>query len=91
MNLANLPQSVRNTLWSYDHNVLDLQKNKNLIIFSVLNLGTFDAVIWLYNTYRKEEISNSIEESNSSNWSTKSLSYWSKIFSVVPKKKGRFV
>lgn len=87
----NLSQSVKNTLWSYDINQVNLQKDKNLIIFNVLNWGTEDAVIWLKNTYSGEDISNTIKESNSNNWSIKSLNYWSKFFNVSPKSKNRFV
>jgi len=86
----NIPQSVTNTLWSYDINQLDTKKNKNLIIFSVLNWGSTDAVVWLQNNYSKEDILETIKNSNSNNWSRKSLNYWSQFFSISPKAINRF-
>lgn len=87
----NLPQSVKNTLWSYNTNQIDLQKDKDTIIFGILNLGTLESVQWLQKTYSQKEILETITKSNTNNWSAKSLNYWSSYFSVLPKSKNRFV
>ena len=91
----NLPQSVKNTLWSYDISQIDIQKDKNIIIFNILNFGTIESIKWLYRTYTKEDIINSISSSssnsNTNNWSSKSLNYWSAYFSTMPQTKNRFV
>ena len=89
MNL--FPQSVKNTLWSYDTDQLDIKKDKNLIIFSVLNWGTKDAVMWLYKIYSKDDIKKVIKESNTQNWSYKSLNYWTSFLDVQPIHKKRFL
>ena len=88
MNL--LPQSVKNTLWSYDASQIDIQKDKTIVIFNILNWGSVDAIEWLHKTYSQDEIKNVIKESNSQSWSHKSLHYWSSFFGIEPLHKKRF-
>lgn len=87
----NIPQSVKNTLWSYNIDKIDLQKNKDTIIFNVLNFGNLESAQWLQNVYSKNEIIDVIEESNTQKWSPKSLNYWATYFSITPKRENRFI
>jgi hypothetical protein len=82
-----LPQSVKSCLWSYDTDKLDLEINKGIIIFNVLNFGNAEAVKWLFETYKREEIVEVAVSTSETEWSKKSLNYWKNIlgFEVVKK------
>ncbi len=85
-----IPQSVRVTLWSYNIENLDKDRDKDLIIFQVLNFGTEEAVLWLNQEYTKSDIKKTIESSTKSSWSPKSLNYWALILGVSPERTSRF-
>jgi len=79
------PQSVKAVLWSYDLNVLEVQKDKKIIISQVLNFGSEEAIKWLFKKYRFmdiEQIANTIPLFQ---WNKKSLSLWKLILSINPK------
>jgi len=85
--MSEIPQSVKSCLWSYDTDKLNLKTNKRIIIFNVLNFGNAEAYKWLSNTYKKEEILETALSTPETEWSKKSLNYWSNIlgFDVVKK------
>lgn len=89
---TNIPQAVKACLWSYDTDKIDLSNNdhRQRIIINVLNRGTMDAIEWLKNNFSKQEISESIQKTNVSEWSKKSLSLWSLVYDVYPLKMARF-
>ena len=89
--IANLPQAVKVCLWSYDTTALDRDVHKQLIIVQVLNYGTFEAVEWLRETYSTDEIKNALAQSMRSEWSKKSLNFWSGFFQTSPSRESRFV
>jgi len=81
------PQSVKAVLWSYDLNTIEVQKDKKLIIFQVLNFGSEDAIKWLFKEYGfsvVEEVAGAIPLSQ---WNKKSLSLWKIFFSLNPKER----
>ena len=77
-----IPDFVKPFLWSYDLSKIDLQKNKKRIITNVLNLGSKEATDWLFSTYNKNDIADTIENPFSGEWNKKSLHFWSFIFGV---------
>lgn len=79
-----LPSSVRQTLWSYDVNKVDLQKDKRLIIQQVLNYGTKEATDWLFTTYEKDEIAKVAQTISKGTWNKMSLGFWSLILGIKP-------
>ena len=85
-----LPQAVKNTLWSYDTSKIDLTVHKNRIIFQVLNNGNLEAVHWLKQTYANNDLVSVLENSAASAWSKKSLNYWSLLLKSKPTRIGRF-
>ena len=88
--MINLPNYVKVCLWSYDTDSLDLAKDKDRIIFNVLNHGGEKAAQWLFSNYSEKEISYIVESSKSNEWSKKSLSLWSLLLGTHPSQKGRF-
>lgn len=81
---------LRPTFWSYDLCDLDSEIHKPLIIKQILNAGDKQALDWLKQSYPDTEIKAVIYDSMVSEWSKKSLSLWSKIYEVNPKRVGRF-
>ncbi len=88
--MTHLPPYVKVCLWSYDTDALDLARDKQRIIFNVLNHGGEKAAQWIFDTYSEHEITEVITHSNVSEWSKKSLSLWSLIFNTHPSRKTRF-
>lgn len=78
------------TFWSYNLDELDSDTHKTLIIKQILNHGDYASLIWLKATYTVLDISKVIENSMISEWSKKSLSMWSKIYTVTPQRISRF-
>lgn len=85
-----LPTAVKASLWSYDTKKLDLVRDKNRIIKQTLNHGSLEAIQWLKATYSQSQIVEVFQESSSSEWTKKSLNYWSLILGTKPKRTGRF-
>lgn len=74
-----LPQSVKQTLWSYNTDKIDNTKDKRLIISQVLNFGSKEATDWAINNYGKETIKTVAMSIPQGQWSKKSLNYWALI------------
>ncbi len=85
-----IPNFLQPFLWSYDLSQIDTKKHKNIIIKNILDFGDKEATDWLLGEYSKSEIIFVIENSISSDWSKKSLNFWSIIFDINPKKEARF-
>lgn len=91
MSANQIPDFVKPCLWSYDLSKMDLDEDKQSIIFSVLNNGSEKACRWLISTYPRDTIKKIIEDSISSSWDRKSLKLWSIIFETNPKRTTRFI
>lgn len=89
MNNSILPQSVKNTLWSYDTDKIDLQKNKQTVVSQVLNFGNKDATDWLVKTYGENQIAQIANNIPLGQWDKKSLALWSLVFNIKPKSKSQ--
>ncbi|HHE46051.1 MAG TPA: hypothetical protein ENL05_01760 [Candidatus Moranbacteria bacterium] len=81
---------MRPFLWSYDFNRLDLKKDKKVIIKNILDYGNKLSIDWLKQVYSPEEIKEVIRQTYTSEWSKKSINFWSLIYNVQPKRKSRF-
>ena len=84
------PRSVATCLWSYDQDAIDLRRDKDVIIFQVLNYGTMEAVDWLFSTYSKTEILDAFVKTIASAWFKRSLVFWETMFGESPARKTRF-
>lgn len=85
-----LPPSVKAALWSFDTEGIDLEQHQERIITNVLNLGTHDALLWLFSTYSRERIAEVVAHPRAGEWNQRSLNYWSLVFDVQPESKSRF-
>ena len=85
-----LPASVRAALWSYDPERLDTELHAERIITNVLNIGTHEALLWLFNTYARERIAAVVAHPRPGEWNKRSLNYWTLVFDVKPVMRERF-
>lgn len=74
-----IPKSFKPFLWSYKVEDLDLQKNKSIIIGSILNLGGRDAVKDMFKIYSKQEILEVLNKQKISIFNKKSYNFWKKV------------
>ena len=79
-----IPLNIQPFLWSYDINKLDLHRDKKRIITNILNFGTAKSTDWLFQTYGKSDIKDTIVHPLPGEWSGKSLNFWSLILDVKP-------
>jgi len=85
-----LPPSVKAVLWSFDTGKVDVEAHKERIITNVLNLGTHAALLWLFETYPRQQIADVVAHPRPGEWNRKSLNYWSLVFGLEPQKTSRF-
>jgi len=75
-----IPNFLRPFLWSYDLKKLDLEKNKEKIIFNILNFGNKKATDWLFTVYSKKEIMQTFKKIKPRLWQRRSYNFWKIIF-----------
>lgn len=81
-----LPIYVQNCFWSFDLKELDLDLNKRRIILNVLNLGSLEALKWLFSQYSIKHIKSVlIDYGAKGELSAKALNYWGLILGVDSK------
>lgn len=85
-----LPPAVKAALWSFDTDRIDPEEHRERIITNVLNLGTHEALLWLFNTYPRERIAEVVAHPRPGEWNRRSLNYWSLVFDVHPTTRSRF-
>ena len=84
-----LPKILHPFLWSYDTEKMDKEKNKKRIITNVLNIGSKEAVDWVFDNYSKDEIKKVAADPAPGEWNKKSLNFWSIFFDLKADVKGR--
>ncbi len=55
-NKNNLPLFFKSVLWSYNFNLIDIEKDKKTIIVNAINYGDLEHWRWIIRCYGKEEI-----------------------------------
>lgn len=87
---SQLPTSVKAVLWSFNTDLIDLQTHKERIITNVLNLGTHEALVWLFRTYPRQQIAEVVAHPKPGEWNRKSMNYWALVFGLEPQYPSRF-
>lgn len=83
--INDLPQSVRAVLWSYKPDQIEVQKDKKIIIFQVLNFGSQEAIEWLFKQYSFALVTKIANTIPIFQWNKKSLSLWRLVLPINPK------
>ena len=77
-----LPEFLKSNFWSYKLESLDKDKDKNLIIFNILNFGGYEAWLWLFKNYSHSQIKEAIKKSVATAWFKSSINLWQNVFDV---------
>lgn len=77
-----LPKELEPLFWSYDFSALDLEKDKELILIQIINLGSLTDWQWLNRIYGKDEIRNMIGRVSATTFRPGALKLASLLFSV---------
>lgn len=83
--MKNPPSFLQPFLWSYDLGLMDIERDKMILIKQVLEYGTKAATDWLQATYSESEIKAAITATPRSDWSKKSLALWQLVYSTEPR------
>ena len=75
-----IPQNFKKYFWDTDFNSLNIEKHKKYIIERILEWGEDEAVKWLNNVFKKDEIINTLKTSRTI--SRKSLNFWNLIINA---------
>lgn len=82
MKKIKLPSFLQPCLPSYDLRYIDINRDKKLIIISVLNNGDDRDLKWLTSVYSRKEIEAVVEKPTRGMWYKWILDYWLKIFNI---------
>lgn len=79
-----LPKWLQGYLPSYDISKMSLDNpgDKEEIITQILNNGTMEDVVWLFKTYKSDEIKKVVATPMRGCWDERALNYWTKIFNI---------
>lgn len=80
-----LPEFLKSNFWFTKFDKLNLEKDKKLIVFQVLNNGGFRDWEWLFSAYHHNEIKQIVEASVATSWFRQSLGLWQSILGVKAK------
>jgi hypothetical protein len=75
-----IPKVIKSLLWEFDE--VDIEKNGDLVMERVLEMGDSDQVKWMLEQYPKNRIVGVLEDSKII--SLKSANYWAKYFNCLP-------
>jgi len=77
--MTKVPKSLQGVLWSADVSKLDLSKDKGYIIHQILAYGTWKHLIWLFKTYKTNDIKNIFVEHPAKDYTDKAFNFVQKI------------
>ena len=83
--IKGLPRSVKAVLWSYNIDLIKVQKDKKIIISQVLNFGSEEAIEWLFRQYGSTLVTKIANTIPLFQWNKKSLSLWRLVLPINPK------
>lgn len=80
-----LPKFLKSNFWFTNFNKIDLEKDKEFIVFQILNHGGSKDWEWLFKEYPHDEIKQIVRKSVATAWFRQSLGLWQSILGVKAK------
>lgn len=80
--IQTIPFTLKPYFQEYDLNVLDLQRDANLIIQRTLEFGTWDEIRWLFEVYGVKRIRAFLRRFGARWLKPSSFNYWRKLLAV---------
>lgn len=82
MEVEPLPPDVQRLLWDVDAAVLDLDRDRALVMERVMSRGTWDAMRWLRRRYTNEALATFVRAQGPRVLSPRDLAYWALVCGV---------
>ena len=77
-----LPEFLKSNFWFVELNQLDLDRDKALIIFQILNHGGLEDWRWLFAQYSIADIRHVVKLSFATAWFRQSLGLWQGVLDI---------
>lgn len=76
----NIPDTVKASLWFADTTAIDWAGQKKMILTSILNRGTWEAVQWAYRFYGEKAVKEVVCHPGRGLWFPQALRFWLTFF-----------
>ncbi len=77
-----IPKDLQPILWSYNLDLLDLERDKNRIVINIINYGKWKQWQWLVKQYSREEIRKIIKETPITEFRSRALKLISLLLNI---------
>jgi hypothetical protein len=77
-----LPEFLKSNFWFVEFNKLDSKRDRDFIVFQILNYGGFEDWKWVFSNYSRDEIEQTIKKTIATAWFRQSLGLWQNVFNV---------
>ena len=83
---TNIPESVLACVWYADPEKIDWDsQKKGVVITSILNRGTWEAVRWVYRFYGEQALRTVVSHPDRGRWFPQALQFWLRFFNLTLK------
>ncbi|MEK7200913.1 MAG: hypothetical protein AAB672_02180 [Patescibacteria group bacterium] len=78
-----LPEFLKSNFWFVKFDKLDRERDKDFIVFQILNHGGFEDWKWVFLNYSKDEIQQIVKKSVATAWFRQSLGLWQNVLDIT--------
>jgi len=82
-----IPERSASLFQEYDYNLLNIKRDKSIIIGRLLKSGNMEELQWLFKTYPIEEIRKFVKDRGYRALSSRSFNFWCIVFDIKDYKK----
>jgi len=86
-NIKRLPEFLFPLFWEYDPRTMDIVKHASLIIGRIMERGSWASMVWLRETYSREQLVSFLEGRGRRMLPPRELNYWALISGIDPEKR----
>lgn len=86
-----IPESIHQLFWEYDTETIDTVKHADVILYRIMERGGWAEMVWLLNTYTKQDIADFLERKGKRLLTPRELNYWALICDVPVEKRYQWV
>lgn len=86
-----LPEFLFPLFWEYDPGIIDIVKHSGLIMYRIMERGSWTSMVWLQRTYSKDQLVSFLEKRGNRILSSRELNYWALISGISPEKRRKWL
>jgi len=86
-----IPGFLYPLFWEYEPKDIDIRQHATLIIGRIMGRGSWSSMIWLQQTYARDEIVSFLEKKGRHVLPPRELNYWALMYGISPQKKGKWL